>query len=127
VANDRDDDLERLKRGVWDFNYFLASIEVIQDLSDAGWPNIGEWHGTVGAEDEYDLMAFRRVLETMTPLERRTPELLEGERGRERRTHLAARAGVALDRVDALITTFAAIEPEWAGKLKSVFKPRGEV
>ena len=113
---------ERLRKAEFTLEDFLGQIKQVRKMGGIGsilssLPGAGKLKGMTGDVDEGQLDSIEAIIFSMTPQERRKPQIINGQR----RSRIAAGAGVHVSDVNQLLKQFAEMR-----KLMKQFQAQGK-
>jgi signal recognition particle subunit SRP54 len=99
---------ERMQRGIFDYNDFIKQLRWMKRLGSLKGilgllPGVGRMIKNIDIDDK-QLVHLEAIVQSMTPEERKTPELLERSSARRRR--IAAGSGRSYNEVTDIIKRF---------------------
>tara|TARA_B100000686_G_scaffold305183_1_gene343433 strand:+ start:73 stop:1443 length:1371 start_codon:yes stop_codon:yes gene_type:complete len=110
----------RMKKATFDFNDFLAQMKMMQKMGPLEGilgmlPGAGKLKGLAGAMDEGKLKRVEAIVLSMTPIERKRPEILNGKR----RLRLAKGSGNSITQVNQFLKQF--------GQMRKMMRSKGKM
>ena len=110
----------RMKKATFDFNDFLAQMKMMQKMGPLEGilgmiPGAGKLKGLAGAMDEGKLKKVEAIVLSMTPVERKKPEILNGKR----RLRIAKGSGNSITQVNQFLRQF--------GQMRKMMRSKGKM